>query len=190
MTTGLLERVRFLGGNGGDPSGEEPTTELPPLDLGPGALEPDPQPAPETRKKTKAETSAKTAARQPRAGGKFVSTKAQTQQLSDELEMWLRMLAGVWSMSDEHCAGVLNETSAKIAADLARLGARSEWVMNYFTETSMLGDFMQLIIHLSPLLRAVYAHHVKAQPSESEYEPVPVADPAPVDLGQYGPWRP
>src|SRR5512137_2568972 len=132
MTTGLLDRVRFLGGNGGTPELEPETAELPPLDLGPDALEPDPQPAPSTRRKSKPEASAATAAKQPRAGGKFVSTSKQKQDLADEINMWLKMLAGMWSISDEPCAGVLNETSAVIAADLAQLGARSEWVMEQF----------------------------------------------------------
>lgn len=189
MTTGLLDRVRFLGGNGGEPNGDEPTAELPPLELGPDALEPDPQPAPETRKRPKSTVSAETAAKQPRAGGKFVSSKAQTQRLADECEMWLKLLAGMWSVSDEHCAGVLNETSAKIAADLARLGSRSEWVMNYLTETSLFADCMQLILHVLPVIKAVWQHHMLPQPDESEYDPVPV-DPAPVDIQQYGPWRP
>lgn len=192
MTTGLLDRVRFLGGNGGTPA-DEPTLPLPPLDLGPDALDADPQPAPETRKRSKPEVSAATAAKQPRTGGKFVSTSKQKQDLADEINMWLKMCAGMWSMSDEVCAGVLNETSAQIAADLAALGARSEWVMEQFRTTSLLGDCMKLLIHTWPLIKAMYAHHGRPQlvDDDPNYEPVSVADPdAPIDLNAYPPFQP
>jgi hypothetical protein len=188
MTASLLDRVRFFGGDGGGPAPDE-TAELPALDLGPDGLDPDPQPAPETRKRRpKSEVSAETAAKQPRAGGKFVSTARQQQQLSDELNMWLKMLAGVWSISDEPCAAVLNATSAQIAEDLAKLGARSEWVMHHFQTTSLLGDAMKLIMHLWPLLRAVWQHHGSRAEPDEDFEPVEVD--GPVDVGQYGPWRP
>lgn len=189
--TALLDRVRFFGGEGGTPEPEAP--ELPDLDLGPDALDPDPQPAADTRKRAKAEVSKETAAKQPRTGGKFVSTKQQQQDLADELDMWLKLWAGMWSVTDEPCAAVLNDTSAQIAADLAKLGARSEWVMNQFRTTSLLGDFMKLVMHTWPLIRAIYAHHGRPQIDDDDYEAVPVAEPEPtmpINLSSYGPWRP
>lgn len=190
MATGLLERVKFLGGDGGTP---DVLDELPALDLGPDGLDPDPQPAPETRKKAKSQVSAETAAKQPRAGGKFVSTAKQTQQLADELELWLRMLAATWSITDEPCAGALNATSKVIAEDLARLGARSEWVMDKFQTTSLLGDCAKLAMHSWPLIKAIYRHHggraMLDEDQGDEHEAVTVED-GPVDVGRYGPWRP
>ena len=184
----LLSRVKFIGGNTG---GETPE-ELPPLDLGPEALDPDPQPAPETRsrKTARAAASAATAAKQPRGGGRFVSPKQAQKDLADELTSYAKLAALTWSLSDEHCAGVLNETSEAICADLAALAGRSEWVMERFRSTSMLADCMKLLHHAWPLLRAVYAHHVAGRRAEQEgqdddYEPVTVVDP-----NSYGPWRP
>jgi hypothetical protein len=172
---------------------DEPTAdapELPPLDLGPDALDPDPQPAAETRSRRagKQPEAPKPAAKQPRAGGKFVSSKAQVKDLADELDSYAKMLALTWSLSDEHCAGVLNETSAAICADIAALAGRSEWVMEKFRTTSLLGDCFKLLHHLWPLLRAINAHHGTGRMPEQEdheHEPVTVVDP-----GQYGPWRP
>lgn len=190
MTTGLLDRVRFMGGNGGTPVED---AELPGLELGPDALDPDPQPTPATRKKVKAETSAATAAKQPRTGGKFVSTAKQKQDLADEINMWLKLLAGAWSISDEVCAGALNDTSARIASDLAALGSRSEWVMEQFRTTSLFGDIAKLVISLGPVLKAMYAHHVRPSAIEDDpdYDPVTVADPnAPIDLNAYPPFDP
>lgn len=184
--TGLLERVRFAGGNGAD------APELPPLDLGPEALDPDPQPDPGTRSRkasAKATASAATAAKQTRTGGRFVSSKQAQKDLADELESYAKLLALTWSLSDETCAAVLNETSAAICADLAALGARSEWVMEKFRSTSLLADLMKLIHHAWPLLRVVYQHHISGrqteQEEEVEHEPVTVVDP-----NTYGPWRP
>lgn len=188
--TALLERVRFLGGNGGGDQGDAP--ELPALDLGPDALEPDPQPAPETRSRraSRSAASSATAATQKRTGGKFVSPAKIQQDIADEIDSYLKMIALTWSLTDEHCAGALNETSAAIAGDLAKLAARSEWVMEKFQTTSLLADIMKTLHHLWPLLRAVYAHHLSGRGVDQEeevapYEPVTVVDP-----NTYGPWRP
>lgn len=187
--TALLERVRFMGSSTGEASADD-TPALPPLDLGPEALDPDPQPAPETRsrKASRSEASKQTAAKQPRSGGQFRSSKQATKDLADELDSYAKLLALTWSLTDETCAGVLNETSAAICADIAALASRSEWVMEKFRTTSLLGDIVKLLHHLAPLLRAVYRHHVSGRgmaEQEETYEPVTV-----VDTSQYGPWRP
>jgi hypothetical protein len=188
--TALLERVKFLGGNGG--SDEPDAPPLPDLDLGPEALDPDPQPAPETRSRrtARAAASKETAAKQPRGGGKFVSTAKIKKDMADEIESYAKMIALTWSLSDEHCAGVLNDTSAAIAADLANLASRSDWVMEKFQTTSLFADCMKTLHHLWPLIRAVYSHHISGRPSEQDqeeelHEPVTVVDP-----NAYGPWRP
>lgn len=189
--TALLERVKFLGGNGGNDEPDAPT--LPDLDLGPDALEPDPQPAPETRSRraSRVAASKETAAKQSRTGGKFVSSAKLKKDMADEIESYAKMMALTWSLSDEHCAGVLNDTSSAIAADLANLLSRSEWVMEKFQTTSLLADCMKLLHHAWPLLRAVYQHHVAGRPSEQDqeeeqqHEPITLVDP-----NAYGPWRP
>lgn len=192
MAQGLLERVRFLGGDG--PTPDQPVDELPPLDLGPDALEPDPQPAPETRKgRPKSEVSKETAAKQGRAGGRFVSSAKQQQQIADEIDMWIKTFAAVWALSDETCSGALNETSSVIAADLARLVGRSEWLTEQVHNSGLLGDILRTLMHISPLLKVMWRHHGSRQMDEGqgdEHEPVQVEPDGMVDVSRYGPWRP
>lgn len=196
MTT-LLERIRVLGGNDGGQ-----TQELPILDTSPGdgpELEADPAPGEATRTKKTARAAAKsqassaTAAKQTRTGGKFVSRSAVQKTMADELDTMLKMLAFTWSLSDEHCAGVLNETSSRIAADLSGLLSRSQWIVERFDGASLLADVIKGLTTITPLVRAVWAHHgpaarlARQEEEDGLYEPVVVADPGP---GGYAPWRP
>jgi hypothetical protein len=183
---GLLERVRYLGGNGPE---QEPRPTIP--DDAGELLDPDPQPSAAVRDKPRNQrTVAPKTMGRARNGGKFVSRDQVQKDLGDELNMWIKLLAATWSLNDEECAGALNETSAVIAADLAKLGARSDWVMEKFTTTSLLGDIAQTFIHAKPFITAVYKHHgpgarVRRAEEEEQYESVPVVDP-----NAYGPWRP
>ncbi len=192
--TALLERVKFLG------SGEP---EVPDLDGaaagGDGAelFDPDPAPGAKARRSTgaapatarKSATSKTTAAGQKRTGGKFVSRTTIQNQMAEEIEAYAKMLALTWSMTDEHCAAVLNDTSANIARDLAALAARSDWVVERFQTTSLLADCFKAMHSLFPLLRAVYAHHIatRGELPDEEMDRVTVADDG---LAGYAPWRP
>lgn len=188
--TGLLERVRFLGGDGGSPNPDEPTVELPPLAEG---FDRDPEPTPEARKPARSAASSATAARQKRTGGKFVSSKAAVKDVADEIEMWLKTGAFAWSLSDEECGAVLNDTSAVIAADLAKLASRSDWVMERITTGGVIGDVVTLLIHAKPLIHAVMAHHgpaarrARAEQEAEEYDAVTVGA---TDPDRYAPFRP
>lgn len=189
MGAGLLERVGFSGGNSG---GDEP----PPLDTTPTpvpGLDPDPAPADATRSRKEARksaSSASTAAKQPRAGGKFVSTDAQKKQVAAELDTMLKLLAFTWSMSDEECAGVLNDTSARIAADLGALVCRSEWLREKITEAGLLTDIIKFLTGVSPLLKTIWAHHLSPAARMGEVADDATATIPTVDPIQYGPWRP
>jgi len=189
----LLERVRFMGGNGGS---DVPAAEPDPEIGGPATgyeLDPDPEPGTETTSKRTARKSAAssaTAAGQKRAGGKFVSTAKMQKDMADELNSYAKMLALTWSMSDETCAGVLNETSAAITRDLAALLARSDWVMERFQTTSLIGDMLKFLHSSWPLIRAMIAHHGPSRTRE-EGEPDAVTEPITVvDPNAYGAWRP
>lgn len=190
MTAGLLSRVKFIGGDSG--------ADAPPLDTTPTepslpGLDPDPEPAPDTRsakQARKSAASANTSAKQSRSGGKFVSTSKIQADIADELNSYAKMVALTWSMSDETCAAVLNETSEAITKDLAALLARSEWVREKFTTTSMLADCFKLLHHAWPLLRAVYAHHLSPARHDEEGEHDAVTVGIPVDPDAYAPWRP
>ena len=184
MTT-LLERVRFLGGDNPEP--EVPAVGGDGADL----LDPDPAPGRKTaaRPSTAAKSAAsrKTAAGQTRTGGKFVSSAKVRDQMAEELDAYVKMIALTWSMSDEECAGVLNDTSAQISRDLAAVLSRSDWIVERFQATTLFADCMKLAHSLFPLLRTIYAHHVanRAQPEEYDREPVTVPD-----VEGYAPWRP
>lgn len=186
--TSLLERVRFLGGDGSGQEAAEPETqELPPL------LDQDPEPASAVRAKPRntrpAAARPASTSRTPRNGGKFQSKAAVEKGVADELNMWLKLMAGMWSLSDEHCAGVLNETSEQIAADMAKLASRSDWLMERFETTSLLADLGKAMVHLAPLVRAMWQHHGpsarRAEQEEETHDAIPVMDP-----NAYGPWRP
>lgn len=192
--TALLERVKFLTGT---------EAEVPELDTtaagGDGAdtFDPDPAPGAKARRATgaapaapkKSAASRATAATQKRTGGKFVSKTAIQTQMAEEIEAYAKMLALTWSMTDEHCAAVLNDTSATIARDLAALAARSEWIVERFQTTSLLADCFKALHSLLPLLRAVYTHHIatRGEQPEEEMDRVTVADDG---LNGYAPWRP
>jgi hypothetical protein len=194
MTT-LLERVKFLapGGTGTAGIDEDITAELPELEPG---FDRDPEPGPAVRKpakETRSAASAKTAAKQPRTGGKFVSTSAQTKAAADEIEVMLKLLAFTWSLNDEGCAEVLNDTSAAIARDMAKLVSRSSWLMEHVAVGGLLGDILKACITLKPLASAVLAHHGpaarRARLAEGgEYDAV-TTEPV-VNLDRYGVYRP
>lgn len=133
--------------------------------------------------------------KQARAGGKFTSRDQIQKGIADEIEMYSRMLALTWSMTDPECATVLSDSSAKIATELAALCARSEWIVEHFQTTSLFGDIAKLLHALLPLGRAVFAHHIAGRRGEEdpgEVDRVTVATEygaAPAGV-QYAPFRP
>lgn len=195
MTT-LLERVKFLAPGGTSEAGipDEPTAVLPEFEPG---FDRDPEPSAAVRKPAKEPrnaASARTAARQPRSnGGKFVSSAAQVKGAADEIEVMLKLLAFTWSLSDEDCSEVLNDTSAAIARDMAKLVSRSPWLMEHVAVGGLLGDILKFLITTKPLAQAVWRHHGpaarRARLAEGvEYDRID-AEPV-VQPDRYGPYRP
>lgn len=196
MTT-LLERVKMIGGNGGEAGFDEPTIPMDLPELAEG-FDRDPEPAPATRKpvkEPKSAASSRTAAKQPRTGGKFVSTTAQVKTAAEEIEVMLKLLAFTWSLTDEDCADTLNETSTRISADMAKLVSRSPWLMEHVSTGGLLGDILKLSISLKPLAQKVWAHHgpaarrARIEQEENGYDAVTVAEPT-VQPDRYAPFRP
>lgn len=180
--TSLLDRAQLIGG-------EELTA---PEGLGDpdavGELDADPAPGRAASRRRprigRKSTAAKAPAKTQRSGGKFVSRAAQVKLLREELEAYAKLAALTWSVTDEHCAGVLNETSGQIAESLSSLLGRSDWLMERFQTTTMLADVVKLGHALLPLGRAVFAHHLTARP-----EPEEVSQRESVTT-VYEPWRP
>lgn len=194
MTT-LLERVRYLGGDGA-PAPTDPA-ELPELVDG---FDRDPEPAAAIRKAPKeprnlGPVAGGRTARQPRNGGKFVSSTASVKQAADEIEVMLKLLALTWSLTDDECPEILNDLSAKISGDLARLVARSPLLMEHIGTGGLIGDLLKLAITLKPLGQAMWAHHgpaarrARLAEEENGYDAVTVAEPA-IQPDRYAPFRP
>jgi hypothetical protein len=153
-------------------------------------LDPDPAPGESTRNRREARksaASAKTAGAQPRTGGKFVSKDERSKNVADELDTVLKLLAFTWSLTDEHCASVLNDTSARIAQDLGALVLRSEWLTDQIVKAGLLTDIIKFLTGVMPLIKAAWAHHAVAREGVTDdlTTELPTVDPV-----HYGPWRP
>lgn len=192
--TALLERAKlvFSGGEEVPALGiEDPAAAgAEPGELGEqlGELDADPEPGRKTRRRSRAAASKATAAKQTRAGGKFTSKATVQKSMAEEIEAMARFVALTWSVSDEHCAAVLNETSASISRDLAALLARSDYLVEKWQATTLFADVVRLGGSSLPLLRAVWAHHFAGRRQEQEgedYEPVAVGQPE-----RYAPYQP
>lgn len=187
--TALLERAKLIGKSA--PEGE-PAEQLGDQLGDVIELDRDPEPGRRTRRRPRAEQPAATssARKSPaRSGGKFTSREQVRKGIEDEINMYAKMLALTWSMTDPGCGEVLNETSANIARDLAALAARSEWIVERFETTSLFADIAKLLHSLLPLARAVYTHHVagrRDQDDQGEGERVTVA----TDYQPYQPYSP
>lgn len=132
-------------------------------------LDPDPVPGKRTRRRPRqpktapaGRTGSTGPTRQRRSGGRFASRDQIRTGIQDEINMYTKMLALTWSMSDPECGEALNAASSDIARDLANLCTRSEWIMENFATTSLIGDIARLLHSALPVLRAVYTHHMGA----------------------------
>lgn len=94
--------------------------------------------------------------RPPGSGNK---PKLET-QLRDELTMFLKFGAMMWSVRDPHCGPVLNEIAADVAADAAKFAARSKWASKWLSKAVDVGDLVSFFMKLQPLLSAIYDHHI------------------------------
>lgn len=186
--TVLLDRAKLTGESGTDP--EQPEQ------LGADVIELDADPTPGRRSRRRARPAAAAASsprtKQPRTGGKFTSRDQVQKGIADEINMYAKMLALTWSMSDPECAGVLNDTSANIARDLAALAARSDWIVERFETTSLFADIAKVLHSALPLLKAVFAHHVAGRRDQDEGEGVGERVTVATDYGapSYAPYRP
>lgn len=162
--TALLERVKFIGGNGGgEGPNDEPLPGMPEQPEAGPALDADPEPDKKARRRPRntGPAAGRPAGRAaPRNAGKFTSRATMVKNMADELDAYAKALALAWSMSDPVCAPVLSEQSRAIADSLAALLGRSDWVMQRFEQTTVLADSFRLLSASLPVLRAVYVHHV------------------------------
>ncbi len=183
----ILERTRFIGGSD--------EAEAPPAELQDGqpaeplTLDPDPEPGRKTRRRSKSAVSRATAARQTRTAGRFTSAKAQKAAIADEINAYIKMGTLAWSLRDEPCAMAANEASKAIADSLADLIGRSDWLMDRFTQTTMLADCGKLAHAVWPVIRAMRDHgHFSFGRHEAGEEEM--GDGVGIDAARYAPFRP
>lgn len=184
MTT-ILDRAKLTGGSVAEPGPAEPLGDVIELDR-------DPEPGRRSRRRPRAEQPAAASSSPRRARSTSSSTPSRDavrKGIQDEINMYAKMIALSWSMTDPECAGVLNETSGNIARDLANLASRSEWIVERFETTSLFADIAKCLHSLLPLLKVIYVHHVAGRgrdqddQGEGEGERVTVAT-------EYRPYQP
>ena len=119
-------------------------------------LAPDPPPAPRSSSFTL--LSATTA-------GKV--TPALKKRISAELEAYIEMAALPIVMRDPECGGALHDQAKPIADAVAQILSRYPDIAHKFMATGVLGDWLKLLMVCTPVLKAVYGHHIAPQPLET-----------------------
>lgn len=87
-------------------------------------------------------------------------TKQQEREVRDELDAIVKLAALAWSVPDPECGGVLNEQSAAISASLVNLLKRNPRLLASLRGAGWLGDWVALVMALTPVCRAIYSHHL------------------------------
>jgi hypothetical protein len=87
-------------------------------------------------------------------------------EIAGQLEALLKLMAMAWSMQDPICGPVLNNQSALIAQDLAKLAAKNKWARQYLTQTAQVGSALPLVMHMLPVFNAVRHHHIEPKLQE------------------------
>jgi hypothetical protein len=159
----LLERVKFSDGESGE---KEP--ELPQ------------DPPPGEGKKTRRGGGGKPPAAKPRQSAASIARVEK--EVAEELTSYMEMAALTWSLRDPVCATALSDQSKEIAEKLTKILARNARLLEWFRQSTSIGDYLLLFHAVAPVLKAVYAHHV-VKPEEE----VPGGG---AGLDQYPPYRP
>jgi hypothetical protein len=138
----LLDKIR--GANSGDDMGAEFLDDLP------GELLPDPPPGKPAR-------SARSAS--PKPAPKRVSPTVR-KQLADEIEAYLILGSGAWSMRDPYCGEVLEKQAHDIALRLAAILGKNAQIVEWLHKTNVIGEWVALGLAIKPVVEAVRDHHV------------------------------
>jgi hypothetical protein len=139
-------------------------------------FEPDPVPGKPAR-------SSRSAASSPaaRPAPKKV-TPAIKKQLADEIEAYLLLGSGAWSMRDPYCGEVLERQAREIALRLAAILGKNAQIVAWLHTTGVIGEWVSLALAIQPVLTAIKDHHISKKVS-SDDEPGP-------DLSQFPAYRP
>lgn len=115
-----------------------------------------PSPPPPPRKNTRPTTGPPTP----------LVTKQMEREVRDELQALVGMAALVWSVPDPHCGTVLSDQSKAIAESLVGVLKKNPRLLASLRAAGWFGDWVALFMALSPVLKAIYAHHLG--PKEEE----------------------
>jgi hypothetical protein len=132
----------------------------------PAPLKPDPKPR----------------AKRPRSRKR--APQAKINDIRDEMEVLFTLGAGIWSVRDPHCGGVLNAQAKAIATNLAEQMASSPKIMEWFDVSVGLSGWIKLYLSAQPVAQAFFSHHItKSAGQEDDGNGV---DP----LGEFPAWTP
>lgn len=102
----------------------------------------------------------------PRAETPIRITKAVRKDVEGKVAWMLAMSGSLWSVQDPFCGGALLEHTDNIAAKLTPILCQSPDVVRWFRRTSGVALYVDLLIAFSPVLQAIYAHHLAKAPRE------------------------
>lgn len=160
----MLDKIR--GANNGDNSGVEFTDDIQ------GDLTPDPAPS-------KAARSGRSGENKP--APKRVSP-AVRKQLADEIEAYLLLGSGAWSMRDPYCGEVLEKQAREISVRLAAILGKNAQIVQWLHTSGVIGEWVALALAIKPVVEAIRDHHITKKVGNDE--------PDALDITQYGPYRP
>ena len=91
-------------------------------------------------------------------------TRAVKKDIEGKLAWMLSMSGALWSVQDPFCGTVMLDHTPNIAAKLTPILCQSPDVVKWFRKSSNAALYVDLIIALTPVLQAIYAHHIGKQP--------------------------
>lgn len=104
-----------------------------------------------------------------------ISQAALIKDIADEIETYIMMGCAAWSMTDEHCSGVVSEQAHALAVGAATLVARNERMVSMFHAGTLIGDLGKFLVPAFTIAKAIYAHHGGA-PKQGTQDPETVDD--------------
>ncbi len=88
-------------------------------------------------------------------------------EVRDELHALVSMAALVWSVPDPHCGTVLNEQSKAIAESLVGVLKKNPRLLASLRAAGWFGEYVSLFLAISPVAKAIYAHHLGPKEEET-----------------------
>jgi hypothetical protein len=97
-------------------------------------------------------------------------TRAIRKDIEGKLAWMISMGATMWSIQDPYCGTVMLDSTPGIAAKLTPILCQSPDVVKWFRKSSNAALYVDLMIALTPVLQAIYAHHIAKQREANPFE--------------------